>query len=83
MISSDLLVEGINLMIFGMSFVFLFLTTLVGVTLVMSKVVNRFFPEPLPATDTSGQGRVATATNDNEIVAAITAALHQHRNKKP
>lgn len=83
MVSSDLLLEGVNLMLFGMGFVFLFLTTLVGVTSTMSKVITRFFPDPLPATPAPGAtAPAAAASDDTELVAAITAAIKMHRNKQ-
>ncbi|UYM16992.1 OadG family protein [Endozoicomonas euniceicola] len=82
MVSSGLLLEGVNLMLFGMGFVFLFLTALVGVTSTMSKVVNRFFPDPLPAAPApKAAAPAATASGDTELVAAITAAIKMHRNK--
>lgn len=83
MVSSDLFLEGVSLMLFGMGFVFLFLTTLVGVTSTMSKVVTRFFPDPLPAAPVSRAAvPAATASDDTELVAAITAAIKMHRSKQ-
>ena len=84
MVSSDLLLEGVNLMLFGMGFVFLFLTSLVGVTSTMSKVVTRFFPDPLLAAPAPGAAASAAtaASDDTELVAAITAAIKMHRDKQ-
>ena len=83
MVSSDLFLEGVNLMLFGMGFVFLFLTTLVGVTSTMSKVITRYFPDPLPAAPAPrAAAPAATASDDTELVAAITAAIRMHRDKQ-
>ncbi len=42
--SSDLMLEGLTLMVFGMGFVFTFLTLLVLATKTMSATVLRFSP---------------------------------------
>jgi len=65
-------------MIVGMGIVFLFLTMLVIAINLMSSLVQRFFPDapqtaiPVPS--------VASGT-DKKTVAAITAAVHQYRDK--
>jgi len=41
---NDLLAEAINLTLFGMGFVFVFLTLMVVVTTIMSLLVKRFQP---------------------------------------
>lgn len=67
----DLLLQGLNLMLVGMTTVFVFLTLLVGATTLMSKVVTRFVP-----TVVMGE---AVGEDEAEVVAAIAAALDQHR----
>ena len=57
-------------MLAGMGTVFVFLTTLVIVMTLMAKVLTRF----LPASETTG--------DDADVIAAITAAIAQHRNKQ-
>ena len=69
------LMSGLSLMLVGMSTVFCFLTLLVICINISSKVINRFWPEELASTEAS-----AKTTND-DVVAAITAAVHQYRNK--
>ena len=69
------LMSGLSLMLVGMSTVFCFLTLLVICINISSKVINRFWPEELTSTEAS-----AKTTND-DVVAAITAAVHQYRNK--
>ena len=66
--------EGLSLMLVGMGTVFLFLTVLVLATTAMSKLVARFTPV---LTDSPGaEGAVRP-----EEVAAITAAIAQHRRR--
>lgn len=78
---SDLLTEGISLMLFGMGFVFLFLTSLVIVTSLMSKTINRYFEEPLLASPSNAVGSTQDSTDDEELVAAIGAAIRMHRDR--
>ena len=85
---SDLLLEGFNLMLLGMGFVFTFLTVLVIATTLMSKTINRFFPAPeLPAATRpavarpQGQGQLTTDKKP-EVIAAMAAAIRLHRQRK-
>ncbi len=71
--SSDLLVEGVRLMVAGMGAVFVFLTLLVFATGLMSRLVLRFQPVAAEG-DASEDGEVR-----DEEVAAITAAIAEHR----
>jgi oxaloacetate decarboxylase (Na+ extruding) subunit gamma len=67
---------GLELMFVGMGIVFLFLAMLVLAINIMSALVQRFFPEaPMPTPP------VLSTSLDKSVVAAITAAIHQHRNK--
>jgi len=83
--------EAITLMIFGMGFVFVFLTLLVFATTAMSNIINKYFPEPqvaptqasLPASSASG---LQTAGDDdgniNAVIAAAVARYRAKHNKK-
>ncbi len=71
--------EGLNLMIFGMGTVFLFLTLLVFATTLMTAVVNRFFPAPI---ETESVANSSLDQNQNRLVAVIEAAVKQHRSNK-
>ena len=75
---TELMSKGIELMLAGMGIVFLFLTMLVLAINLMSSLIQRFFPEAPNLV-----GTVTTTSNgiDKNIVAAITAAVHQHRSK--
>ncbi|MEQ1622178.1 MAG: OadG family transporter subunit [Methylococcales bacterium] len=71
---SDLINSGIELMIAGMGIVFLFLVMLVFAINLMSSLVLRFFPD-VPIVPKTSVPDVA----DKQVVAAITAAVHQYR----
>lgn len=77
---SDVLTEGISLMLFGMGFVFFFLSSLVVVTSLMSRTINRYFQEPLPVSPVSSASDI-TAAEDEELVAVIGAAIRMHRDR--
>ena len=75
---SELINQGLELMLYGMGTVILFLSLLVLVTRLMSTVVNRFAPAAPPAAATPSDA----AAVDPQVVAAITAAIHQHRSRR-
>lgn len=69
--TENILSAGFELMLAGMGTVFMFLTLLVGATMLMSALVQRFLV-PAPTLDTDPS---------SEELAAISAAIHQHRKK--
>ena len=75
--------QGINLMLFGMGTVFVFLTILVFATTFMSKAVNYFVPQVEPnAPDTKTKPVTHGAqTVSPQIVSAIEKAIAQHRKR--
>lgn len=78
---NEFLQQGLDLMLYGMGSVLVFLTILVVVTVLMSALMSRFFAEPeeeLPARNETDTG---TAAVDDKLLAVIRAALEQHRNK--
>lgn len=74
---TEMMSNGVELMFAGMGIVFLFLTMLVGAINLMSSLVQRFFPD-MPV-----MGAIPTVASgiDKIIIAAIAAAIHQHRHK--
>jgi oxaloacetate decarboxylase (Na+ extruding) subunit gamma len=67
--------SGIELMFAGMGIVFVFLAMLVVAINLMSAMIQRYFPGVTPKTGNLSGGI------DKATVAAITAAIHQYRNK--
>ena len=70
---SNLILEGVQLMLVGMGMVFVFLSVLVVVTSFMPRI---FKPEEQVL---SAQ---TTSSVSDEEVAAISAAVHQYRSNK-
>jgi len=66
---NELINQGLTLMLAGMGTVFVFLTTLVIVTTLMSKILMRLQPV------------AAIADVSDDEVAAISAAIAAHRRK--
>lgn len=79
MTSSQLLLEGLELMLIGTGLVFIFLVLLIGCIRLMSLLLQRTTVQdsvPVLATAT-----VACPLPDADTLAAIQAAVHQHRNR--
>ena len=70
----NLISQGVELMLFGMGTVIVFLTLLVFATTGMSALLARFSPPP-------DEGASAAA-DDNTLLAVITAAIHKHRSRR-
>ena len=70
------LYEGLSLMFIGMGTVFAFLTMLVVIISLVSKVITRYFPEAEALSES------AEPQQDKTLVAVITAAIAQHRKSK-
>jgi len=77
---NDLFSQALDLMVAGMGFVFVFLTVLVGVTTVMSKIAIRLQPDE-PETPARAPAVAPAATNDPQLIAVITAAVAQYRSR--
>jgi oxaloacetate decarboxylase gamma subunit len=78
---NDALIEqGLDLMLFGMGTVFVFLTLLVVATLLMSVLIRKWMPEQeAPLAD---KERPAEEGIDPRIVRVIEAALAKHRQRR-
>ena len=68
--TSDLMAQGLELMLAGMGTVFVFLTALVGATLLMSRLVGLLHKPAVSSLDA-----------DAEEIAVITAAIAEHRRR--
>lgn len=76
---TEMLNSGLELMWVGMGIVFLFLVMLIVAVNVMSYLVQRYLhTEPAVTQAASG---VTVNGADASRTAAITAAVHQHRNR--
>ena len=76
---TEMMGSGVELMLIGMGIVFAFLTMLVVLVNIMSLMIQRFFPE-VPVTAATPASALTSHT-DASIIAAISAAVHQYRNK--
>ena len=77
---AEMMSSGIELMFAGMGIVFLFLTMLVVAINMMSSLLQRFFPDA-PTSQVAVATTSVSSGIDKSIIAAITAAVHQHRSK--
>ncbi len=74
---SDLLMQGVNLMLLGMGMVFTFLAILVVALNGMSRLAASITgPEAPTATSTGTSGE-----SDAELIAVISAAINRFRNR--
>ena len=79
----DIIDQGVELMLYGMGTVVVFLSLLILVTILMSWFIARFFPEPeLTAVNPVAPVPPAQAADQSRLVAVITAAIHRHRANK-
>lgn len=83
----ELLQDGLALMALGMGFVFVFLTVLVISVTLMSKLIGRFQPIPVAATESQNTRKSAASSTQSsaqgdEVVAVISAAVHRYRSTR-
>ncbi|MEC9314395.1 MAG: OadG family protein [Pseudomonadota bacterium] len=89
--ASNLMSEGLNLMLVGMGFVFIFLTLLVFATSLMSKIITRYekdvgtLPEegiPAPtAVISQAMSKSQHANDDKNLITVLSAAVHKFRSR--
>jgi oxaloacetate decarboxylase gamma subunit len=76
---------GLQLMLLGMSVVFVFLVILVALMTVMSAITRRFEPPEMASTATSPSPIAHTGssgTQDSPQIAAVLAAVAQHHRRR-
>lgn len=79
LLEQELLQQGLDLTLYGMGTVFVFLTLLVACTIIMSAIVDRFFREPQLDLVTRPAPPAGKSGVSPQILAAIQAAIHEHR----
>lgn len=79
--SSSLIEDGLTLLIFGMGFVYVFLTLLVVTTGLMSRLVTKYAPDPEPVAPIRRKAApaAAAAADQERLLAVISAAIQQYR----
>lgn len=76
----SLLWQAATIMVTGMGVVFLFLTIMVYLVTLMSKLVPK---ESLPETVPRSRTNISKSSDvEPQVIAAISAAIHQYRNNK-
>ncbi|HJN51227.1 MAG: OadG family protein [Pseudomonadales bacterium] len=75
---SDLLAQGLELAMYGMGTVFIFLTLLVMVTVIMSRIILAMDVATVDEHDDSKQ---RSLDQDRRLVAVITAAVQRYRSE--
>jgi oxaloacetate decarboxylase gamma subunit len=71
---NEMMSSGLEIMWLGMTIVFLFLAMLIIAVNLMSMIIQRFYPQ-----ETKQQ--ITVINNDPSVIAAISVAIHQYRNK--
>ena len=82
MTSAELFGEGINLMFSGMGFVLVFLLILIWAIGLISKLINKYFPEPQPSPKTPSNSTALSAAPSDDFEClrpVIAAAIAHHR----
>lgn len=91
MTTTNLISEGLNLMLIGMGFVFVFLTLLVIATTLMSRFITRYeenvgsLPEEGIAAPTAVLSQAMDQhqheNDDKNLITVLSAAIHKFRAK--
>ncbi|UTW07260.1 OadG family protein [Pseudomonas benzenivorans] len=83
MTPSQLLLEGVELMLFGMGSVFIFLALLILSIRLMARLLGRFAASaPQRAVVTPAAAKAPSHDPEPDVLAAIQAAIHQHRARR-
>jgi len=76
---SDVLTQAINLVVYGMGTVVVFLTVLVGATMLMSFCLQTFITAESPDVTLSPSAAPIEGLTDPKILAALSAAVKKYR----
>ena len=81
---ANLVIEGLKFMVLGMTTVFLFLMLMIFVLNIISKIVQKYFPpKKLAPIRARKQNNSATLQKDDgAIIAAITASIQEFKQQK-
>lgn len=71
---NEIMSSGLEIMLVGMGTVFLFLAMLIVAVNIMSAIIQRFFSHKMTTSP-------SVSDIEPNIVAAISTAVHQYRNK--
>ncbi|MCP5326192.1 MAG: OadG family protein [Oceanospirillaceae bacterium] len=77
---SQLMADGLGLLVLGMGTVFVFLTILIFATGIMSKLVMRFAPEPVAVPVKPTQAKAPAA--DPQLLKVLSTAVKEYRNRQ-
>ncbi len=73
-------IEGLKFMFLGMTTVFLFLLLMIYVLKLQAKLVSKYFPpKPASVAPVKAVSSKAETSEDEEIIAAITAAITEYK----
>ncbi len=77
----NLVMEGLKFMVLGMTTVYLFLLLMVFVLNIVSKIVKKYFPSKKlrPVYMKREAVKASEAKNDDAVVAAIVASIQQFK----
>lgn len=76
---NELLQQGVNIMLYGMGTVFLFLSLLVLVIMAMSSVIQRWLPEPVVEPVRKRSKAITPQPISAATLAILQAAVDRHR----
>jgi len=77
---NELLANALELMIAGVGFVFVFLMALIFAISVVSKIITKYFPDPVvPAAPIAKAPAVPSAQVDAQLLSVISAAVKEYR----
>jgi len=80
---NELLAQALELMLAGMGFVFVFLILLIIATSLASKIITRYFPEPVASSAPVSKAPSAPAPSqvDAQLLSVISAAVKEYRSR--